>query len=105
MIRSQIGQRLLGALFILGCGWFTWSEWQTLVHEGYYHPKAAVLFPLMTLAGVGLLLFPFDYDRLQAEHGVDRVQHFSHMPLIWKLWSLVMIAAAIANWAAMANWR
>jgi hypothetical protein len=80
------------------------DEWYS-TQVSYYPPKAALLFPVFALGGAALLLFPFDYDRLQAEHGVDQVEHFGHMPLAWKLWSLVMIAASIANWCAMANWR
>ena len=105
MIRSAIGQRAMGlALAVVG-GWFTVSEWQTAIDEGFYHPKAAALFPCFTLLGLGMILFPIDCDRLMAVHGMDRPRYFRHYPMVWKVWIWMTIAASLGNWYAMAHWN
>lgn len=55
---SRGRQRLGGlGLFLLGAAMTAW-EWKTALIDGYYHPKAAVLFPCFAWLGLGLLLFP-----------------------------------------------
>lgn len=103
MIRSKVGQRVLGCfLLVLSVSFIIW-EWRRALNEGYYHRNAVVLFPFGAVCGVGLILFPVDYDRLMAEHGVDRVRGFSHMPPAWRVLALLAVAAGLANWFAIAN--
>ncbi|HEX8912579.1 MAG TPA: hypothetical protein VF796_09500 [Humisphaera sp.] len=103
MIRSPLAQRLAGVAMIALGGWFTYDGWVKLLDEGYYYPKSAALFPLFAMGGLGMLLFPVDYDQLEAEHGVAKVELWRHMPSIWKAWSALCVVAALGNWYAMAH--
>jgi hypothetical protein len=104
MIESKIGQRLLGlALLALGSGFTAWS-WYTALNEGYYHRKAVALYPVFAVAGLGLLLFPLDMERLRAEHGVEKPQKLAHYPLVWKVLVVVALLAGLGNWLAISQW-
>jgi len=103
VIESQFGQRLIGLLvLILGGGFTAWS-WYTALTEGYYYRKAVALFPVFAVVGLGLLLFPIDVKRLQAEHGVRRPQSLAHYPLAWKVLFFVALAAGLGNWLAISQ--
>jgi hypothetical protein len=103
MIKSKIGQRIIG-LFVLsfGSGFTIWS-WYTAMNEGYYYPKAAVIFPAFGVLGLSLLLFPLDPDHLMAVHGVEKPTRLSHYPFIWKVMLVVALAAGFGNWWLIAN--
>lgn len=105
MIQSKTGQRVVGLLFLLVSGGFTVYSWYTVIHEGYYHRAAAVLFPTMAVAGLGLLFFPIDYDRLRREHGVEELKKFAHYPPEWKILFFVALAAGLGNWMAISQWQ
>jgi len=105
MIRSAFGQRAVGLILVTICVWSTVDEWKSAIYEGFYHPKYSVLFPCLAVAGLGLLLFPMDYERLKAEHGVDRPQSFWHLTPLWQIWLFLAIIVALGNWYAIAHWR
>jgi hypothetical protein len=103
VIKSKIGQRLVGLfVLVLGGGFTAWS-WYTALTEGYYYRKAVALFPVLAIAGLGLLLFPIDGDRLRAEHGVETPQSLAHYPLAWKVLFVVALAAGLGNWLALSR--
>ncbi|HEX5271683.1 MAG TPA: hypothetical protein VFW33_14395 [Gemmataceae bacterium] len=102
-LQTKGGQRVVGLLlFALGGGATAWS-WYTALTAGYYYRKAVVAFPAFAVAGLGLLLFPIDADKLWAEHGVDRPQKFAHYPLSWKVLFVLALLAAVGNWLAISQ--
>jgi hypothetical protein len=103
MIKSKGGQRVAGLFFLaLGGGITAWL-WYTALNEGYYYVKAAALFPAFAVLGLFMMLFPLDFDRLYAEHGVDKPDKLAHYPLSWKLGLVVAILAGLANWWAISR--
>jgi len=103
MIESKIGQRLAGLFLLALGGGFTAYSWYTALNEGYYFEKAVALFPVCAVAGLGLILFPLDMERLRAEHGVDKPQKLAHYPPIWKLVFVLALLAGLGNWLAIAR--
>jgi hypothetical protein len=102
MIRSKSGQRLIGAGILAASLGFCYWEWQTVQTEGYYH-KAAVFFAAFAVFGLGAMLFPLDFEKLKAEHGVDKPENFSHYPLEWKVMFVAALAAALGFWYWLAH--
>jgi hypothetical protein len=103
MIKSKLGQRLVGlGLFLVGAGFVGW-EWYTAFTEGTYSAKASAFFPAFTVLGLGLILFPIDTDKLKAEHGVEQIQSFRQAPPAWKVLIFAAIAAGLANWFAISH--
>ncbi|HLN26564.1 MAG TPA: hypothetical protein VK395_02400 [Gemmataceae bacterium] len=103
MIRSNLGQRLIGLLAFAGGLGLTGWVWHTALTEGEYYRKAAALPPLLAVFGLGLLLFPIDVEKLKAEHGVEKFESWHQMPLEWKVLLFVALAAALGNWYAIAQ--
>ena len=104
MIESKIGQRIVGVvLFLFGSVGTVWT-WYEALQEGYYYPKVVALLPVFAVCGLGMLLFPLDFDRLRAEHGVDKPSKFAHYPPVWKLIGFVALVAGLGNWLAMSQW-
>jgi hypothetical protein len=103
VIESKIGQRLMGlVLFLLGSAGTAWM-WYTALTEGYYYRNAAALLPVCAVFGLGLLLAPFDVEKLRAEHGVDKPQKWAHYPPVWKLIGVLALLAGLGNWFAIAQ--
>ena len=103
MVKSKTGQRFGGLfLFAVGVGFTLWS-WHTLLTENYYYPKVAALFPAIAVCGLCVFIFPLNYDRLHAEHGVDKPTKFVHYPLEWKLFFFLALAAGLINWFAISH--
>lgn len=103
MIESKIGQRVVGLFLLLVGGGLTAWSWYTAVNDGNYYRKAAALLPVVAVAGLGMLLFPIDMERLRAEHGVDRPQKLAHYPRAWKVLFVVAILAGLGNWLAISQ--
>ena len=102
VIKSKLGQRLVG-VFLLGLGcYFTYDELKTVVTEGYYH-RAAIIFPAFAVVAVGIIFFPLDYERYKAEHGQESPQGFHQLPDAWKLMTILGIGASLAFWLLLAN--
>lgn len=104
MIKSKLGQRLIGLLLVAIAVPATVYLWHLAVTTGYYHPKGAALFPAIAMGALGVVLFPIDHPRLEREHGVARVSKFAHLPPVWKVWFFVALGAGLGNWYAIAHW-
>jgi hypothetical protein len=96
-------QRLGGLLFLaIGGAGMAWV-WHDALTEGQYYLKMALLFPALAVLGLGMILFPVDMDRLKAEHGVERIEHFGQYPMVWKVLFVLALAASAANWYALSH--
>jgi hypothetical protein len=87
----------MGAFFfLLGIGLLVW----------YYYTQRAPwkLFNLLAgggvavlLSGIGLFIYPLDRERLHAfQNEPNPIAVFKIMPIFWKVWLLVILAAMIA---------
>ena len=103
MIRSKVGQRLVGVLMLAVAAGFTAWVWYTALTEGYYYPKVATIFPIFGVVGLGMALFPIDEDKLRAELGVEQIRSFRQLPLAWKVLLFVALVAGFGNWYALAQ--
>lgn len=103
MIRSKVGQRLVGVLLLAVAAGFTAWVWYTALTEGSYYRKAAAIFPAFVVIGLGMALFPIDVDKLRAKHSVEHIQSFRQLPLAWKVLLFVALVAGFGNWYALAQ--
>lgn len=103
MIKSKAGQRAVGLLVFLGCGYGIYHVWQTAMTEGYFVKMPAIMLPALAMIGLGMVFFPIDLDELKAKHGVDWPKTFSHYPTIWHVLFFVSIAAGLVNWYLLAH--
>jgi len=92
-----------GCLFLLGIGLMVWF---------YYTQRApSKLFNLLAaggigsfLSGIGLFIYPLDGQRLDAfQNEPNPVAVFQIMPVFWKLWLLVILAAMIGAFIYVAQ--
>ena len=97
MIRSQSGQRVMGALMMLASLALTVIGWSYAQEHGRVYTLWLLAPPAFAVLGLGLLAFPMDTERLQREHGVDRVQSWAQLPLVWRVLVGLGAVAALAN--------
>lgn len=88
-------QRLGGLLLaIIGCGFWA-RAWYTALNEGYYYPKASMVFPMFSVVGLGLIIFP-GYKEERLARGED-ISGLSGMQLITPRWWGVLLVALITG--------
>lgn len=93
-------QQQLGGVFIflIGAGFSLWN-WHNLLVQGYYYPKAALLFPMFVIIGLALAVFPgYREERLAKGEDISKLQG---MRLITPRWWVILSAAVAAgglNW-------
>lgn len=89
------GRRRAGGLGLLLLGLaMTGREWKTALGEGYYYPKAAVLFPCFAILGLGLLLFPgYREERLARGETLDGLEGVRLLTPRW--WGILAVALAV----------
>lgn len=102
MIKSKLGQRLMGILLFVGGCYFTYDELKVVVSEGYYH-RAAMIFPGLAIVALGVMFFPLDYERYKAEHGKEKPSGFHDLPDAWKLMTILGIGVSLLFWFVLAN--
>lgn len=92
-------QRLGGFLVFLACSGFIAWGWHTAIHEGYYYPRAALMFPMLATVGAGALLFP-GYKQERIDRGED-ISQLSGSQLITARWWIILaigLGAGVINW-------
>ncbi|HUQ68836.1 MAG TPA: hypothetical protein VM165_04895 [Planctomycetaceae bacterium] len=101
---ERVGSYAIGGfLFLLGSGLMVWF---------YYTQRApSKLFNLLAaggiasfLSGIGLFIYPLDGQRLDAfQNEPNPIAVFQIMPIFWKLWLLVILAAMIGAFIYVAQ--
>ena len=105
MIESKAVQRVFGLfMVVLGVAVMKGSWAAALGPTPPVYPKAGVLVPFLIAAGLAMVLFPIDKERLRAEHGVDRVTALAHYPRAWRVLFVVGGLATLVNWLALTRW-
>ncbi len=91
----------IGGLFILlvSSGFIAWTWWTALVN-GYYYPKAAIIFPPFFFIGLGLVLFP-DYRTERITRGED-VSQLSGLSLLTARWWMILIGGLLLGFGNFA---
>ncbi len=87
----------MGAVMLVASLAVTVYAW----YYGYTHGRVFSMWilipPAFVMISIGLLLFPMDVDKLEREHGVDRVQEWKHLPTPWRVILALAFLAAVAN--------
>jgi hypothetical protein len=99
MIRSKLGQRVVGAIDLVGSAALIAWVWQG-GPTGRAAEFAAAVMPFLAVVGLGLLVVPIDVDRHRAKHGTDRPATFAELPAAWKVLMVVGFVAGLAHWLA-----
>lgn len=103
-IETRMKNYGLGVFFILlGVGLLVWFS--------YTQRAPGKLFDLLAaggvaslLSGIGLLIWPLDEDRLDAfQNDPNPITVFKVMPVFWKVWLLVILAAMGAAFVYVAQ--
>jgi hypothetical protein len=86
----------LGGLFIalIGAGFTAWT-WRTALNEGYYYPKASMLFPAFCVVGLGVILFP-GYREERVARGED-ISGVNGWKLITARWWVILVVALVVS--------
>jgi ABC-type Fe3+-siderophore transport system permease subunit len=87
-------QQLGGLLIALIGGGFTAWGWRAALIEGYYYPKASLLFPAFCVIGLGLTLFP-GYKEERIARGEDISQMSGHELITARWWAILAVALVV----------
>ena len=98
MIRSQMAQRIAGVVLLAACVGLLAYTWGYAADHGRIRRLLIVVPPLVGVLSLGMILFPMDMEKLKREHGVERVQSWSHLPLVLRGLVVLAGAATLANY-------
>ncbi len=96
------GQRLIGLVLLVICGAATAVIWHWAMTQGQYSRAAAALLPALAIIGLGLALFPIDFERIQSEVTLREDRLFPEVPIAWQYILLAAVLAGLGNWYAIA---
>ena len=75
---------------LLGAGFTGWS-WYTALYQGYFYPKAGMLFPAVFVLGLGIIAFPsYKEERTARGEDLSRLQGWRQITPCW--WAILIIA-------------
>jgi hypothetical protein len=97
MIRSRSDQRALGVLMLLASLAIMVYAWSYAQERGHVFVLWLIALPAFAVLSLGLVFFPMDVERLQREHGVDRVQSWEQLPTAWRVLLVFAAVAALTN--------
>jgi hypothetical protein len=103
MIRSKVGQQVVGAIALVIAGACIFWTWQTATSQGYYDRSAAIMFPVFAVVGLGLVLLPIEMEKQRSKFGDETEQGMAQLPWEWKLLLGVAVAAGLGNWYLLAR--
>jgi hypothetical protein len=88
-----------GTLLIVG-------NWHLALSQRRFYPKVAILGPVLTIIGLGLIIFPgYRAERLARGEDLDRLSGAALITSRW--WGVLAIAvgSGLINLAALKGWR
>jgi hypothetical protein len=92
-----------GFLFLLGLGMLWWFNSLERAPSKAFNLLAAGGVAAL-LSGIGLFISPLDHDKLNAfQNEPNPIEVFKVMPVFWKAWLLVILAAMIAAFVFVAQ--
>ena len=98
MITSKPAQRLFGMLLLAYCGGCVVWDWHEALHNGDRgNIELNGLSAGLAVGGLGMILFPIDWEKLREEQGVVKVSRFAHMPGEWKVLFILAVVIGVAN--------
>jgi hypothetical protein len=97
----------LSGLFMAAMGTLlTVWIWHLAISERRLYPKAAILGPVLTITGLGLIIFPgYRLERIERGEDLDRLSGAAQITLRW--WGILAIAvgSGLINFAALKGWK
>lgn len=97
----------LGGLFIATLGsLLTLWNWHLALSAGHFYPKIAILGPIFTMMGLGLILFP-GYRTERIDRGEDLTQLSGLALLTPRWWGIlaISIGSGLVNLGALKGWQ
>jgi hypothetical protein len=80
--------------------------WYLAISERHLYPKVAILGPVLTIMGLGLIIFPgYRLERIARGEDLDRLSGAAQITLRW--WGILAIAvgSGLINLAALKGWK
>jgi ABC-type Fe3+-siderophore transport system permease subunit len=95
----------VGGLFmaLLGAAFTGWT-WYTALYQGYFYPKASMLFPACFVLGLGMIVFPgYKEERIARGEDISRMQGWKLITARWWAILIVALVAAGANYILLSS--
>jgi hypothetical protein len=103
-VETRLKNYGLGAFFVLlGVGLLVWFNAMDRAPGKLFNLLAAGGVASL-LSGIGLIIYPLDDDRLDAfQNDPNPITVFKVMPIFWKIWLVVIVAAMGAAFVYVAQ--
>jgi hypothetical protein len=89
-LKQQIGGIVMA---LIGAGFTAWN-WRTALSDGYYYPKASMLFPAFCIVGLGLILFPgYREERVARGEDISELDGWKLITARW--WGILVVALVV----------
>jgi hypothetical protein len=90
--------RIMAGLFLIILSLsFIIGTWYFAITEGYFYPKAALIFPMFLFVGLGVALFP-SYRDERIARGED-ISNLSGLKLLTFRWWIIFVLAICSGFA------
>ena len=90
--KQQIGGLMM---LLIGAGFTGWS-WYTALCQGYFYPKASMLFPAVFVLGLGIVIFPgYKEERMARGEDISRLQGWRLITRRW--WAILIVALLVGG--------
>lgn len=87
---SKNSQRILGLfLLVFSIAVTVWLS-KLELSKSFITIMAQMLFPAISVVGLGLILFPIDQDELEKRWGVRKIESIGQIPGIW--WGIIIFS-------------
>jgi hypothetical protein len=101
MIKSMLGQRAVGMIVTVICGYLMYHIWHEALLGNSYDLIYGFIAPVMTMLGLDLALFPIDTDEQLRKHGSEKPRNWNETPMSMKVMLVFGICAGFGNCYAL----
>ena len=106
LMQSKLAQQVIGAFMLVLCAAYVGMAWDDAIEHGAHgNPKANAFAAGMAVAGLGMVVFPIDWEQFRGEHGEARLTKFAQMSGAWKFLFVAGLAIGMANGVALSRYQ